>query len=380
MQGNARGAVLRPGCARVRLSRLRALLTVLLTLLIAWSAARPALADVFDQAQADAARGDTAAARALLDDATRSGDARVAAQAHYQLGGMDEKDLAFANALAQYQAAITASPSFRYAQRAHTRIDALRAHSEGGFAPLRRLEKVRRDPQATSDPAAIDALARDADTFPDGPCRAEARMLAAEAYLSRLDRPADGMRELDLVSADASADRILRAEASSRLVNLRVAAGDLAGARVAAARIAASDPSLLAKVKRLERRRVLGWIAVALLAALAAFSGVAVARKHRGVAAPVRAFLPLALAYGLYLACVGAVLVTRYEKGHALPFFAFGGSAIAIALIARAWSAAGSPRTAARVFRALLASGAVVGAAFLLLRSIDAHYLDGFGL
>ena len=46
-----------------------------------------------------------------------------------------------------------------------------------------RLDRIRQDPAVANDPSAIEALARDADTFPAGTVRVDARMLVAEAWL-----------------------------------------------------------------------------------------------------------------------------------------------------------------------------------------------------
>ena len=77
--------------------------------------------------------------------------------------------------------------------RAGDRAEWLRSRSEGDFVPLTRLEKLRRDPAQSSDPAAVDGLAHDADSFPPGMVRVEARMLVSEAWLGRLHRPDDAI-------------------------------------------------------------------------------------------------------------------------------------------------------------------------------------------
>ncbi len=99
----------------------------------------------------------------------------------------------FAPALLHDRASIAAAPDSVWAQRAAARAAWLVARSEGDFEPLARLERVRRNPSLSADPGAVDALARDAEAFPPGQVRAEARVFVAEAYLGRMRRPADAL-------------------------------------------------------------------------------------------------------------------------------------------------------------------------------------------
>src|SRR5579884_2914119 len=148
----------------------------------------------------DEARAALARATAAADDAT------AVAEAYFLLGKLDEDDMAFPRAMEDDRAAMKAAPNTRWAIRASDRIDWLRARSEGDFAPLARLERVRRDPAASSDPAAVDALAHDLESFPPGTVRVEARMLVAEAWLGRMHRPDAAVAQLRKVADDPKAD------------------------------------------------------------------------------------------------------------------------------------------------------------------------------
>src|SRR5580658_6722828 len=126
-------------------------------------------------------------AREALERATLADDDRVAvAEAYFRLGVLEEQDGAFERALAAQRACLAKAPTSGWARSARNRIAWISARSEGAFSPLARLERVRHDPVLASDPASIDALARDAETFPPGRVRAEARMFVVEAWQTRL--------------------------------------------------------------------------------------------------------------------------------------------------------------------------------------------------
>jgi hypothetical protein len=178
----------------------------LLALLVVGLLAAPARARATSAARAAVEQANTALAaqpprhdeaRAALQRAIAAADdAPATGEAWLLLGQLDEDDFAFARAVEDDRAAIKAAPDTRWAIRAGDRADWLRARSEGDFAPLARLERVRRDTAAASDPAAIDALARDLEAFPPGTVRVEARMLVAEANLGRLHRPEAALPQL----------------------------------------------------------------------------------------------------------------------------------------------------------------------------------------
>jgi hypothetical protein len=324
--------------------------------------------------------------RASLEQAALTEDPQVAGEALYQLAELEDAAFEFPAALEHYQGSAARSPSGRFAARAGARATALRTHAEGDFAPLTRLERVRRDPALANDPRAIDALARDADAFPPGRVRVEARMLVAEAYLGRLRRPTDALPVLRTIVADPHADVLTSRLAAKELVETLASAGQL-DAAVATARALSNklEPSEVRAMERLVRRRgvhqfALGDLAFVLLLAILSFVGASRRRALPLVVRELRRFAPLALGYTLYAGIVGGWLASSYESGNATPFFALAVATLVLVLLARAWGAAGSARPAARAARAMLCASSIVASGFLLLERIDPTYLEGFGL
>jgi hypothetical protein len=315
-----------------------------------------------------------------------SPDALVASDALYAIAAREDDALDFAAALATYEACAARLPSSRWAPRATIRANLLRTHAEGGFAPLVRLETVRRDPAKANDPASIDALARDADGFPPGLVRVEAEMLVAEAYSGRLDRPQDGLTELRRVLAEPNADVLTTRQAARELVDHMAGGGDLDGAVKTAAELGNKlDPKVKTDLVHKLRRRVAHRAAIAdlvLFAALVAAAGVAALRRGRLpiLRRSLVGFLPFAAAFAAYVAVGGGTLAASYETGNAYPFYTFGAAIVGVVAIARLWSASGSPAPGARAFRAGLCSATIVAVAFLLLERLDSTYLQGFGL
>lgn len=292
----------------------------------------------------------------------------------------EETRLELSAARADYDACASAAPSGRWAAACRAREQDLSAHAEGAFAPLVELERARRGPQ---DAAAIDALAEHAATFPDGRVRAEARMLAAEAYLDRLGREDAGLRTLDLITSDASAEPMLARFAARRAVDLLLARGRVAEAAVIAKR--AGDAELIAHVRTIVRRKRAHNVAIAFLAVALAGAARDVVRAWRaGVLGArlqrARRHLGGIAAFAAIVGLGGAALSAGFERGHAGPFLRLGAAVGLIALVARAWSAAGSASVKARGVRAALCAWAVLGVAFLVLESSDVRYLEGFGL
>jgi hypothetical protein len=326
-------------------------------------------------------------ARAALVRATAAGDdPTAAAEAYFLLGKLDEDDLAFARAIEDDRSAMSAAPNTRWAVRASDRVDWLRARSEGDFAPLARLERVRRDPSAAADPGAVDALARDLESFPPGTVRVEARMLVAEAWLGRMHRPEAAIGQLRKVTEDPKADPLTARLAERELVDALVASGRLdeaaAEARAHATRL---DARFVRQVQRLILRRKVRLGARVVLGAFALLAVVGLVRAGRrgalGEAArSLRALGPVALLFVAFVAVGGGVLASNYESGNATPFLWLGVAVLPLLLVARAWSAVGSQRTAARAARAALCGASVVAAAFVLLDTLEPQYLAGFGL
>ena len=323
---------------------------------------------------------DASASREQLERAAVFGSPQTSAEAYYLLADADERDLHFASALEHYEACLAHLPSNRYAQRADARASYLRSHAEGDFVPLTRLEQIRRDPNATSDAAAMDRLARDAETFPKGAVRNEARMVVAEAYFARLGRPSDARVPLAAILAEDDGDLLLRQQAAQRLVDLDLADGRFAEAESAAAHVAKAQPALLARVHRLQRRHWLHFASIGVVGIFALLAAAGTARGRKRLDGELRSFLPWALAFAVYVGATGAVLASNFETGNALPFLAFAASLVPLVMLSRGWGATGAQTPRARVGRATMSALAVLASAFLLLEHIDARYLESFGL
>ena len=322
-----------------------------------------------------------APARASEAEGARARAARVLAEAE-----RDDAELALGKALAGYDEVLRLDPSMAGAMHAQQRGAALRARSEGDFAPLTELERVRRDPALSSDPRAIDELVRAAEGFPPGLVRVEVWVLAAEAYASRLDRPDDAVPLWRRISADPRADKVVASAAARSLVEHHLERGDLAGAEAAVALVGTNaDPTLVDDVRRAVRRRWVHVSATAIIGLTVVLAATAIsrcirARRHRVVLARARSSSRLVLGYAAYVALAGAALASGYEEGTALPFLLFGGVLVPLLLLARAWGAAGSQAPRARGLRAVVCAASVLGAAFLVLEHVDISYLEGLGL
>jgi hypothetical protein len=212
------------------------------------------------------------------------GDAAAISQASFRLGVLDEGNRVYGQALAHYRACIDAAPASRLARTARARITWIEQRSEADFVPLEALQRVRGDPARVRDLVAIDRLAVEAESFPPGLVRSEARLLVAEAWLRQPARRADALGELRQVVGDP-----LSAPADSRYAERDLVEGLLTDGRLDdAAREARAhpfDPQAAAEVRRLLRRRLLRRAAYAeLLAALLlamALTGRARASRRR---------------------------------------------------------------------------------------------------
>lgn len=292
----------------------------------------------------------------------------------------------FAEAMRIYEELLRLAPTYSKAPRARARLADLRAHSEGDFAPLQRLETVRRDPALSSDADAIAALERDADSFPPGRVRAEARLLCGTAWLGRLEAPSRAIPPLTAVLADESADLLLRRLALSQLVEARRALGDISGAVADVDAHPELLPALRDTVYR-EARRV--WIrrgAIVIVACTFAIGSAALIRLARasGLRAMAKiAIRPLSVVFALWLGGIGALLARGYDASDPRPFLFLGFAVLLVDIAARAWSAAVRRGLGLRVgpaLRATLCVASVIAAAFLSLDASDVAYLDSFGL
>ena len=318
------------------------------------------------------------------DDAS---DPRAAADALYAQAEKEDAAGEYGHAAAHYREAVARFPGFRYAPKAITRAAVIEAHREGDWRPFAQLEAVRRDPQASTEAGPIDALAKAIDGFPPGPTRSEAWMVCADAYVSRLHRRADGEAAFRKVVDDPLADGLVRRQAAGGLLEAMIADGDLEAARTTAHALGHQlEAKQVHKVDILIRRRRLHLASVVDLALFALLAVAALVRAQRvqgglgDVGAALRKLAPVGVVFAVYVALAGGVLASDYETGNAEPFLVFGVVVLPIVMAARAWGAAGSAATWARVGRAVVCVTAVVAAAFLVLEAINGQYLEGFKL
>ena len=311
-------------------------------------------------------------------------DARTRARANFDRAERAASDRRFAEALEAYRAALAEDPSSPIAPAARARATDLAAHAEGNFAPLARLEEVRRDPKRAGDRDAVLALAEDLRGFPPGRVRSEARLFVADALWHRLGNPRGAVTPLEEVLADPEADRLLKGLALASLVALHRELGDLSAARDVVDRYPELAPNQRREVLRLVRRERLMWGSFGILGILGAIGIVSFVRAARAMplhevkSAIVR---PLAVAFALYLGAAGAILVRLYGEGDVRPFLWLGVGVLGIDMIARAWRIGSTDdRPVVRALRAIACAVGVLAVAFLALERADAGYLESFGL
>lgn len=311
-------------------------------------------------------------------------DPKTRARASYELAERAATDLRFGEALAAYDKAIELDPSAPFVRVARTRAADLRAHAEGDFAPLTRLEAVRRNPAASRDE--IEALARDAEHFPAGRVRSEAQLVAAEAFWHRFGAPDLAARALDAALSDDSADRLTRALALSELVALERERDDLDAAQRVVSRYPDLAPNLRAEIERLVRRVWIGRIAIALLACVLLIGVASVLRAlfvHRRDPDEVLRNVVRAqsVAFALYIGGTASLLVRLHGEGDVRPFLWLGFGILAVDAAARGWRLGFvDERAAVRMGRAITCGVAVLAVAFLSLKYADAAYLESLGL
>lgn len=309
---------------------------------------------------------------------------RDAARAAFDAAELARTELRFAEALAGYERAAAEDPTAPFAPRAISRARWLRDRSEGGFAPLVRLEQVRRRPIDASARAAVDALVRDAQTFPPGRVRAEARLVGAEAYLGTYGDPERAAATLETILADPSGDPLVRGLAAGELVTMHRARGDLSAALEVVRRYPELTVTISPELWRLGRRRTLERLSFALLAGILALGLAGFARLARRVglrAAWGRVLRPWAVAVALYIGAGAALLGRAYGTEDPRPFLWLGLGVLGLDALARAWrqgSVLGG--RGAKVGRAIVCALGVLAVAFLGLLHTEAGYLDGFGL
>jgi hypothetical protein len=208
----------------------------------------------------------------------------------------------------------------------------------------------------------------------------------------RFHREDDAIKLYQRMVRDPHAPRPVARAALRDLAMLLASRGDLSKA-LEEARGAGdrADPNLLRDLVRLKRRLVLHRLFVATIAAMIGLSTItvvfAIARgRAMRVVRELGRMTPLIVGFGIYVGVVGGLLAVAYETGEtsgtgtAHPFLFFGAALTAVLLVARAWSAAGSPRNAVRAARAIVCAAAAIATAFLVLEHVDVTYLEAVGL
>jgi hypothetical protein len=296
-----------------------------------------------------------------------------------------ERQLDFPRALEGYRRALSLRPAASFSSRARIRAEDLAAHAEGGFAPLARLESVRRQPSRSSDPAELASLESEAAAFPPGQVRAEARLLVAEAFGRRLRIPARAVAPALALLEDEAADRALRSQAVPLLVDAYEALGEHGKARAAAARYGALAPAAGARLGVIDRRTRLERVAVAALVVLllcdAAAAAVA-ARAGRLAAIAARVVrAPTSLVVALVLAAGGATVATAYDATITTrPFWLLGAGVLLCDRSAALWRAAAGDGRLARLASVGLGLLGLASAALLALLWSDPSFIKSFGL
>lgn len=311
-------------------------------------------------------------------------DRQQQARTAYETAERAASELRFVEAVDAYDRAMTLDPSAPFVRIARARVADLRAHAEGNFVPLARLESVRRSLTTTRED--IDELARDAAQFPAGRVRSEAQLVVAEAYWHRFGEPDLAAHALEAVLVDSSADRVTRTLALGQFVALERERDRLEAAARIVAMYPDLSPSLRAEMARLVRRVWLGRVAKVVVVAVLLVGVLAVIRAILGQRRDPDLVLrevvrPASMAFALYMAGAASLLVRLHGEGDVRPFLWLGLGVLAIDAAARGWRLGFvDERKVARMVRAITCGVAVVALAFLALQYADAAYLETLGL
>lgn len=310
---------------------------------------------------------------------------RMRARVLFTRGQRAVDDRRYADAITDYEACLATDPSAPFAAIARAKAADLRAHAEGGFAPLARFDSVRRDSVKRGDRAEIEALARDLAAFPPGRVRSEARLLVADAFWHAFGEPRRAVVPITEILDDPTADRLTRAHALAELVRVEKELGGVAGALEATRRYPDVAPQIGANLARVARRITLRSVSfgfVALLTALGVASfarAVYRARDPRPVVSEV--VRPLSVGVALCVGGAAAVIVRLRGGGNPRPFLLLGLGLLAADIVARAWRvAARDERPFARALRAATCAAGAVAVAFLIFDRTAPDLLDTLGL
>lgn len=199
------------------------------------------------------------AARRALERAAAAEDPDAAGEAYYRLGILDEEDDELSRALTDYRRSLGAksvTAGGAFASEASKRMQWLAVRSEGNYAPLKRLNRFKRDHASSAEAEAIAALARDAEAFPPGIVRAEARVIVATAWLGPLHRVHDAVSLFRQVATDPTADGAALTAGRRGLVDALLADGHLdEAAKEIDVYASELDPDVVSRLQVLVRRR-----------------------------------------------------------------------------------------------------------------------------
>ncbi len=320
--------------------------------------------------------------RPALELQTKGADRDVAARAAFHLGELDEKEHAYAAALAHYRDVLKLDPGNWCATAARARIDVLSLY-EGSFAELAALDAIRRDPVRANDPLSVDALEKLSADW-KGRIRAEALLFVAEARIGRLRQPARGL-DPALGVGRSDADPVLRGAAwDLAWVALRETSLARAGEVENDARAPAP---IRARVVRELRRRSLHRTSLAVAAAGSAMLIAALAialRRGRFMVFRRTVTRPLAIAFLIVTPVFAGLIADAWEHGMGAHFAPFALGLALVHVLVSAWRAAfGDRALAVRVAGSLAAALCVLAAAYLVLERGEAYgapLLEGFGL
>lgn len=221
--------------------------------------------------------------------------------------------------------------------------------------------------------------------MPDGETRVAADLFLAELYVRRFSAPETALVRYRRALGSPALDPLTRRLAEGGFVDALILTNQRREAYEVAHR--SGDAQLVKRARAALERAALhvGSVAALLSFTVMALTCVAMAlrggrRDGKAVAQSVLGFARSAVPFAAWLGGGGALLARAYDQSSALPFVALAIAFLPLALLARAWNSIGRPTTAARSLRAGFAALATLGGAFLVLETIDARLLEGFGL
>lgn len=283
------------------------------------------------------------------------------------------------DAVALWREALAAAPTSRVAGRCETRIAYLTGRSEGAYAPLANLMRMRKLPTSALSAAVLDGYARRLDGYPRGRARREGRELVADAWLGRLGDARRARRAYEQWLAEPGVEDVERRLAASGLARAHTQLGD-PGAALRAMQQAGLGASTDADDLRVEaRRRVLRVVAWALISAflgaglaLGGYRGLQLARLRRALG-------PARLAAAIWVLGGPLLIAALFDDAAFDTFATLALAGGAVLLAATVFGAGlGDAKSSRRHAVAVAAFAAMLGVGFLVLDG--AGFLLSLGL